>query len=201
MDLYQKGDTISIHASLREATQSSSNALHIARFQFTPLYERLHNGLLICVSSLISIHASLREATRKEENILMFLLFQFTPLYEGLPGGISEFSHYSHFNSRLSTRGYDIANMHVRSDVNFNSRLSTRGYVAAVEALALIEEFQFTPLYERLRLAFVSKAVKSISIHASLREATAKTANIQLYFSLIFVQLVYFIIFIPLFSN
>ena len=128
MDLYQKGDTISIHASLREATQSSSNALHIARFQFTPLYERLHNGLLICVSSLISIHASLREATRKEENILMFLLFQFTPLYERLPGGISEFSHYSHFNSRLSTRGYDIANMHVRSDVNFNSRLSTRGY-------------------------------------------------------------------------
>ena len=159
------------------------------------------------VPPLFQFTASLREATRKEENILMFLLFQFTPLYERLPGGISEFSHYSHFNSRLSTRGYDIANMHVRSDVNFNSRLSTRGYsscrinhrdkdyfnsrlstrgyVAAVEALALIEEFQFTPLYERLRLAFVSKAVKSISIHASLREATAKTANIQLYFSLI----------------
>lgn len=68
--------------------------------------------------------------------------------------------------------------------------------------LTSLDLFQFTSLCERLPAPWHREPGRHpISIHASLREATAKTANIQLYFSLIFVQLVYFIIFIQLFSN
>ena len=80
-------------------------------------------------------------------------LFQFTPLCE-----------------RLQSTGYDIS-----PKTDFNSRLSARGYQFSCHQFN-IRLFQFTPLCERLPDRSIQQNdFPSISIHASLREATIPT--------------------------
>ena len=85
-------------------------------------------------TAFISIHASLREATKQ--------------IWHKRPGG-------SHFNSRLSARGYKVTCWFWRISRNFNSRLSTRGYMQTAKTSCVWRIFQFTPLYERLLMDIV----------------------------------------------
>ena len=170
------GIGISIHAPPRGATGSISPEMqNTFQFQFTPLREGRHAGLLaVGCAGIISIHAPPRGATCRGRSgtarrwisihapprgatawcdVLgnSSLKFQFTPLREGRP------------SCAISPS----------ASIDFNSRPSARGDNAAFFAALRAYLFQFTPLREGRRFYQQrSGRGRPISIHAPPRGAT-----------------------------
>ena len=120
----------------------------------------------------ISIHASLREATLSTVNKLASFPFQFTPLCERLPVRncfccIRWWFQFTPFCERLRRK-----HRRVPDPFNFNSRLSARGYSKALSHAAWYSISIHASLREATYMNYDNPRLVVISIHASLREAT-----------------------------
>ena len=173
------------------------------QFQFTPLHERQLAALIAYTdASNISIHASAWEATNAGVGYSNGNWFQFTPLHErqrrdsewnkangnfnsrlcmrGSTVWAAPIKRNSYFNSRLCMRGNGFRSGMTGLRSDFNSRLCMRGNTERMNAYAILEQFQFTPLHERQRICDRNTSVQQhISIHASAWEATFSSQLFQ----------------------
>ncbi len=190
--------TVSIHASAREATyETFKGTLEEAKFQSTPPHGRRPNvRLILGINIYVSIHASAREATStslsssrwiwvsihasareatKSRLSAMLRARSFNPRLRtgGDLAGIQAMWRCPSFNPRLRTGG-DLSNgIIILFAISFNPRLRTGGDGHSIKKQAFFKKFQSTPPHGR-RLDQICRIpqFRSVSIHASAREAT-----------------------------
>ena len=185
---------ISIHVPPRGATKLRGEACWHTKFQFTPLREGRRYLLLnlwrclhfnsrpsargdstlfspLC-TNLISIHAPPRGATsfptcgKLKQN-----LFQFTPLREGRLKRFEQQVKATYFNSRPSARG-DPQVLGGGCVLCISIHAPPRGATHNGANVNTSFVFQFTPLREGRRNAYIRICILYISIHAPPRGAT-----------------------------